>query len=183
VAVFFVAGAAIVLIVLLWEALLFVYAWKLKRLPMLGHLLVGLVAASAFLFGAVAAGNIAPVAFPVLFAFLFVIGRELVKGVEDMKGDRHVGARTLSVRLGAERTGGLAVFFLVACVFTAPLPVLLGRYGMAYAVVMQLVVVPGLLLAAYEVLRRPERVVLNRVSWLLKIEMFFGIIAMVLGKV
>ncbi len=179
---FFLLDAVPAVIILAWEILLFLYAWKIKRLLLLGHLLVGLVASSAFIFGAVAVDNIEAVAFPVLFAFMFVMGRELVKGAEDVEGDKYVGASTLSVRLGAERTGELAVYFMLVCVFLAPLPVMLGSYGPLYAIVMGLVVVPGLLLAAYMVLRHPGRAVLNRVSWILKIEMFFGIAAMALAN-
>jgi geranylgeranylglycerol-phosphate geranylgeranyltransferase len=182
-AAFLLLPRVLAFIILLWQVLLLLYARRLKRLPMLGHLLVGLVSASAFLYGALAAGDIASVGFPVLFAFLFSMGRELVKGAEDVEGDRVAGARTLSVRLGPERTGELAVSFMLVCVFAAPLPVLFGYYGLLYAMVMQLAVVPGLLLAAYEVLHHPERTILNRASWILKIEIFFGIIAMALGKV
>lgn len=179
---FFLLDVVPAVIILAWEILLFLYAWKIKRLLLLGHLLVGLVASSAFIFGAVAADNIEAVAFPVLFAFMFVMGRELVKGAEDVEGDKYVGASTLSVRLGAERTGELAVCFMLVCVFLAPLPLLLGSYGPLYAIVMGMIVVPGLLLAAYMVLRHPGRAVLNRVSWILKIEMFFGIAAMALAN-
>jgi geranylgeranylglycerol-phosphate geranylgeranyltransferase len=182
VAAFLLVPKVLALIILLWQVLLFLYARKLKRLPMLGHLLVGLVSASAFLYGALAAGDIASVGFPVLFAFLFSMGRELVKGAEDVEGDRIAGARTLSVRLGPERTGELAACFMLVCVVTAPLPVLLGYYGLWYAMVMELVVVPGLLVAVYEVLHHPGRAILNRASWILKIEIFFGITAMALGN-
>jgi geranylgeranylglycerol-phosphate geranylgeranyltransferase len=182
-AVFFLIDMELALIIIIWEILLFLYAWRLKRLPLLGHLLVASVASSAFLFGAVAIDNMEAVAFPVVFAFMFVMGRELVKGAEDVEGDRFVGARTLSVRLGADRTCDVAVCFMLACVVMAPMPVLLGHYGSLYAIVMGLTVVPGLLLASVLVLRHPKRAVLHRVSWLLKIEMFFGITAMALGKV
>lgn len=183
VAAFVMINMVLALIIVAWELSLFLYAWKLKRLLLLGHLLVGLVASSAFIFGAVVVNNIDAVVFPCFFAFIFVMGRELVKGAEDVEGDRFVGAKTLSVRLGAKRTGDLAVCFMLACVITAPMPVLMGHYGSLYMIAMGLTVIPGLLLAAYLVLRYPGRAVLHRVSWILKIEMFFGIAAMALGKV
>ncbi|MFH1756175.1 MAG: geranylgeranylglycerol-phosphate geranylgeranyltransferase [Candidatus Latescibacterota bacterium] len=169
-------------IIWIWELLLFLYAWKLKRMPLIGHVLVSMVASSAFLGGAFVAGRLAAVAFPVFFAFMFVMGRELVKGAEDVEGDKFVGANTLSVRLGVERTGGLAVFCMMICVVAAPIPVLLTGYGLPYALVMELIVVPGLFVAAYQVLRNPAQTVLNRVSWIMKIEMFCGIVAMTLGS-
>jgi geranylgeranylglycerol-phosphate geranylgeranyltransferase len=169
-------------IVLGWQVLLYLYARWVKRLPILGNLLVGIVASSAFLFGAISTGDIAAVGFPVLFAFLFVVGRELVKSTEDVEGDRTNGAGTLPVRFGAEKAGLIAVFFLVACILAAPVPVLVGYYGFLYALVMELLLVPGLIVSSYLMLRCPNRTALNRISWLLKIEMFIGIAAMVLGQ-
>jgi geranylgeranylglycerol-phosphate geranylgeranyltransferase len=182
VAAFVTIDMVLAIIILVWQLSLFLYAWKFKRLPVVGHLLVGLVTSSAFLFGAVAVNNIDAVAFPVFFAFIFMMGRELVKGAEDVEGDRIVGARTLSVRLGARRTSNLAVCFMLACVIAAPMPVFFRHYGFLYMIVMGLTVMPGLLLAAYLVFRYPGRAVLHRVSWILKIEMFFGIAAMAMGK-
>jgi geranylgeranylglycerol-phosphate geranylgeranyltransferase len=167
---------------ILWEAVLLVYAMRAKRLPLVGNLLVSAVASSAFLVGALASENPRAVTFPIIFAFLFFMGRELVKGAEDIQGDRTAGARTMAVRIGVEKTVFFASCLFLICVVLAPLPVLLERYGRFYALVMELIVVPGLVMAVYLVLNRPRRVILNRVNWLLKIEMFFGIVAMGLGK-
>ena len=165
-----------------WQILLYLYARWVKRLPILGNLLVGAVVSSAFIFGAVPTGNVGEVGFPVFFAFMFVVGRELVKSAEDVEGDKTNGAVTLPVRLGTEKAGLIAVCFLAACILAAPVPVLLHYYGYLYALVMELLVVPGLMVSSYVVLRRPNRTALNRISWLLKIEMFIGIAAMALGK-
>ncbi|NIM19578.1 MAG: digeranylgeranylglyceryl phosphate synthase [Candidatus Latescibacteria bacterium] len=169
-------------LIVIWQMLLYLYSWKAKRLPLVGNLLVSAVASSAFLFGAAVAGTLKPIAFPVIFAFMFMMGRELVKEAEDLEGDKQVGASTLPVRLGVERTVLVAVIFLLFCAIVAPLPVLLDHYGGFYAALMEIFFVPGLLVASYLVLNREGQVVLNRVSWILKIELFFGIIAVGLGK-
>jgi hypothetical protein len=46
----------------------------------------------------------------------------------------------------------------------------------------ELVVVPGILAATYLVLRFPKRVMFNRAAWILKIEMFLGIVVIGLGR-
>jgi geranylgeranylglycerol-phosphate geranylgeranyltransferase len=168
-------------IIVSWQIMLYVYARWLKRRPILGNLLVASISASAFPFGALVTGNISPVTFPAFFAFMFMMGRELVKGAEDVEGDRTNGALTLSVRLGPERAGLIAVCFLTACTVAAPIPVLVQYYGLKYALVMELLVVPGLIVSSYVVLRHPSRKALNRISWLLKVEIFTGITAMTLG--
>ena len=72
-----------------WEVLLFLYACGGKRVPVLGNLVVGAIVSSTFLAGAMLNQRILAVGFPVAFAFLLVLGRELIKGAEDVRGDRH----------------------------------------------------------------------------------------------
>jgi geranylgeranylglycerol-phosphate geranylgeranyltransferase len=169
---------SMILFVLAWQVLLFLYGWKLKRFPLAGNLLVAAVGASAFLGGALVAGAPMRALFPFLFAFFFVMGRELVKEVEDIEGDRLAGARTIAVVSGAGPTLRAAALFLFICILAAPVPTLVNAYGRLYCLLMELTVVPGLLVASYTVLGSPDRAQLNRVSWILKGEMFLGILAM-----
>jgi geranylgeranylglycerol-phosphate geranylgeranyltransferase len=164
--------------VLAWEALLFVYAWKAKKIPLAGNILVAGVASSAFVAGAVAARNFSASLFPFFFAFIFVMGRELIKGAEDYEGDLAGGAETIAVRLGKDKSLLYSSFFLAACVAVAPLPVLAGLYGKTYFFIMEGLVVPGLVGTIVIVMRGAKPKVLNLASWILKLEMFFGIIAM-----
>ena len=166
-----------------WEALLFAYAIKVKRVALLGNVLIAAVCASAFLVGAMVTGSLGLVAFPAFFAFVFVLGREFVKGAEDVDGDRTAGAKTLAVRCGAERTAGWGAAILFAGTLSAPIPALVRFFGGTYGILVQTLVVPGMLAAAYFVLASPRKVVFGRVSWLLKIEMLLGIVVMGLGRV
>ena len=113
---------------------LLVYSAWLKRLPLVGNLLVALLAAAAFPFGALIMGAWGRCAIPALFALLFHLGRELIKDAEDSEGDRARGARTLAVLLGPRGTrwAGAACFALLGA--GTALPALLGVYGLAYIV-------------------------------------------------
>ncbi|MBI4720288.1 MAG: geranylgeranylglycerol-phosphate geranylgeranyltransferase [Chitinivibrionia bacterium] len=164
--------------VLAWEVLLFIYARFLKRTGLPGNVLVACVASSAFVAGALIAGDPVRAAFPVLFAFLFIMGRELVKDAEDLEGDRSAGAKTIAVVFGLDRTLCGASAFLLACACIAPIPCLAGAFGKPYGLVMELAVVPGLLAASALILGKPTRPLLTAVSWILKGEMFLGILAM-----
>jgi hypothetical protein len=55
-------------------------------------------------------------------------------------------------------------------------------FGRTYGVLAELLMVPGILVAAYLVLRYPGRTTFNRASWILKIEMFVGLIVLGLGR-
>lgn len=166
---------------LAWEALLFFYAARIKRTPLLGNVVIAAVCASAFLVGALVTGRYGVLVFPAAFAFILVMGRELVKGAEDVEGDRLAGARTLAVRYGAARSAKWGAMLLLVCAASAPVPAVAGYFGRTYGLLAALFVTPGILAAAALVLKSPERRAFNRASWILKIEMFLGIIVMGFG--
>ncbi|UCH84039.1 MAG: geranylgeranylglycerol-phosphate geranylgeranyltransferase [Candidatus Latescibacterota bacterium] len=174
---------SLLILLLCWETAVFVYAAWAKRVTLLGNVVIAGVCSSAFLAGALITGDYAVVAFPVCFAFLFVLGRELIKGAEDIRGDSLAGAATVAVRFGAERAAFSGAMLLFVCTLIAPLPALVHYFGRTYGLLMELLVVPGMLVAAYLVLRFPGRATFNRVSWILKIEMFVGVLVLGLGRV
>jgi geranylgeranylglycerol-phosphate geranylgeranyltransferase len=143
-----------------------------------GNILVSAVAGSGFLLGAYAGGNVMTGATPAAFAFFFVMGREIVKDTDDIEGDRQCRARTFPIVSGrrAALTAALAIF-LALCI-SIPAPAFVGMYGMAYALIMLLSVVPILLISIGIILKGRS---LGVVSTLLKIGMFFGCIAFYFG--
>ncbi len=169
-------------VMLAWEAGLVAYAARLKRVFVAGNVLVAGVAASAFAAGALAAGDVHAVAWPAAVAFAFVMSRELIKGAEDVEGDRRAGVDTVACRVGPERAARWAAGTLAALCVAAPLSALAGpRYGTAFVVVFVLGVVPLCAAVVVSVVRRPGRATYRRASRLLKLGMFVGILAFVLG--
>jgi geranylgeranylglycerol-phosphate geranylgeranyltransferase len=162
----------------IWIVLLHVYSWRLKRMYLVGNILVAAVSGSGFLLGAHAGGNVAAGAIPAAFTFLFVVGREIVKDVDDIEGDRACRARTFPIVSGrrASLTTALAIFLALCILF--PVPSFIGTYRMAYAFIMLLSVVPILLVSIWIVLTGRS---LGLVSSLLKLGMFFGCIAFYFG--
>lgn len=105
-------------------ALLWLYAARLKRVALVGHLAVAYLAASIFVFGGAAAGlagleQVLPLA---LITALGTVARELLKAAEDVEGDREGGARTFPVRFGIRPTVRLALGFALAGVAASALP-------------------------------------------------------------
>jgi geranylgeranylglycerol-phosphate geranylgeranyltransferase len=165
-----------------WQALLFVYARYGKRVPIVGNLMIAAIVSSAFVAGAMITGRYDVLPFPVGFSFLLVVGRELVKGAEDVVGDGERGAGTVAVRFGAETSVKWGSAALFACVLMAPVPTLLQYYGRAYGLAAELLFVPGVLVAAAIALRAPRPESLGRASSILKIEMFLGIATLALAR-
>jgi geranylgeranylglycerol-phosphate geranylgeranyltransferase len=170
------------ILVVLWQMALYIYARWAKRLYVVGNLLVAAVTSSVFLAGALLAGDVAAAAVPVSIAAVFVMSRELIKGAEDVEGDRESGVSTVAVVKGTDSAVLVASGLMLLLVAAIPAPALTGYYKAPYLWVMELTVVPGLLVATYMILKHPGKRIFCRVSWLLKIEMFFGVLAMGVGK-
>jgi geranylgeranylglycerol-phosphate geranylgeranyltransferase len=164
-----------------WEAALYVYARWGKRVFVVNNLMVASVASSAFVAGGLVTGNVAAVLLPIGIAFVFVVCRELVKGAEDVVGDRAARVNTAAVVVGVGRTVLWASVLMLVLASAVPLPALTGYYGVFYLWVMELSVVPGLLAATYMILERPQKRTFGRVSMILKVAMFFGVVAMGVG--
>ncbi|MCI0451870.1 MAG: geranylgeranylglycerol-phosphate geranylgeranyltransferase [Candidatus Latescibacteria bacterium] len=168
-------------IVLAWQASLFLYARWLKRVWPAGNLAVAAIAASALLGGATAAGEPALALLPMAIAFAFVLCRELVKGAEDVEGDRAAGARTLAVIAGRHVAARVASTAMMLVAIALPLPAVLGIYRPAYAWIMLGLVVPALVAGAVTATKARDSRGFARVSRLLKLAMFAGLAAIAAG--
>jgi geranylgeranylglycerol-phosphate geranylgeranyltransferase len=173
----FLAPAAAAWIVA-WIVLLHLYSWRLKRMYLAGNLLVALVAASGFALGSFAGGNLVAGAVPAAFAFFFVVGREIVKDVDDIEGDRSCRARTVPIVSGRRAALTTALVVFLALAIAVPVPAFVGIYRPAYAFVMLGTVVPILLVSIGIILRGRS---LGLVSSLLKLGMFLGCVAFYFG--
>ena len=69
--------------------------------------------------------------------FFGVVGRELIKGIMDIEGDRVANSNTFAVKYGPKKAVQLASFFFVIVIILAPLPLFLTfRNNIFYAIFM-----------------------------------------------
>jgi geranylgeranylglycerol-phosphate geranylgeranyltransferase len=170
------------IVVIAWQVALYAYARWFKRVLGIGNLLVAGISASAFAAGAIAAGRLRAAMIPVGIAFAFVMCRELVKGGEDLDGDRAAGVRTVAVTLGRDHAARIAAASMLMLAAWIPAPAVAGIYGPVYLLVMALLVEPSLILGALAIVQSPQKTTFARVSRALKLSMFAGIAAIVLGS-
>jgi geranylgeranylglycerol-phosphate geranylgeranyltransferase len=168
-------------LVLVWQASLFAYARWLKRVWPAGNLVVAAISGSALYGGAVVAGRPEAAVLPVAIACAFVACRELVKGVEDVEGDRAAGACTLATIVGRRTAARMAALAMLAVAIALPVPALVGAYRATYAWIMLGLVVPALLMGAVGASRGVAKHDFARVSRLLKLAMFAGLAAIIAG--
>ncbi len=120
------------LLALLNSILLYVYSPKLKKIVFFKNLVIAYLTASVFLFGAIVSRS--PVTGFALFilAFLSNVGREIVKDIVDMKGDKKAGIVTLPMLIGKFESSVIAAMFFVCAILLSPLPYILGIFSSAY---------------------------------------------------
>ncbi len=85
--------------------LLWFYSERLKKAPFIGNLVVSILTASSLLVvGIVYPWNRRLVLVYALFSFFITLVREIIKDMEDVRGDQTHGARTLPIVWGMRRT-------------------------------------------------------------------------------
>jgi geranylgeranylglycerol-phosphate geranylgeranyltransferase len=138
-------GELCIILAILNSLVLAFYAAELKRISLVGNLTVGYLVGSTFLFGGLAAKSapkfqtnqavsIQAVGILAAMAALSTIGRELIKDIEDMKGDKKIGLKTFPLRHGTRAAAALAIAFIAAAIALSPLPYLLNLFGNVYLV-------------------------------------------------
>jgi len=169
------------LIALAVAILLVTYSARLKRTPLWGNLTVALAAGLAFLYGGIAVGRPWPALIPAGLAFLFHLGREILKDAQDVAGDWATGAGTLPTRVGVPLALKWAGLVFALLILTTPVPYLVGRYSLAYLVIVILGVDIPLVYVIVSSQRNQGPDHLGRLSLLLKMDMWVGLVAILVG--
>lgn len=101
-----------------------VYTTVGKRSGLPGNFLVSTCVAIPFIYGsAVIVGEVRlNVLVFACMAFLSNTGREVTKGIVDVKGDEMQGVKTLAVRYGEKNAAIAAAIFYLLAVFSSPIP-------------------------------------------------------------
>ena len=153
-----------------------------KRSGLPGNFLVSACVATPFVYGSVIVTSQVQlnVWLFVLMAFLSNTGREITKGIVDVKGDAAEGVKTLAVRYGERNAAVVAVVFYVLAVALTPVPLLLelvSFWFVPFVLITDvgLVVCSAVLLADYS--REKARKIKNVVLFLF----VTGLLAFILG--
>ncbi|MBS3056430.1 MAG: geranylgeranylglycerol-phosphate geranylgeranyltransferase [Candidatus Aenigmarchaeota archaeon] len=97
----------------------FLYSWKLKPVALVGNAAVSYLSASSFLAGSLIALTFTeavktPILILAIIGFLGTMAREIMKDVEDVKGDKKSGARTFPIIFSEIKAKILSYMFLAA---------------------------------------------------------------------
>jgi 4-hydroxybenzoate polyprenyltransferase len=175
--------------------LLYLYSKFFKKIIFIGNLIISILVATPiyliFIFEIIAGqpenlifGSFSYdiVYFYMAFAFLTTLIREIIKDIEDIDGDLKIKAKTLPVLFGRTRAAKVAFFFsAVLLVFLLVVfkffknDVLFLSYGIVFMLL-------PLSYFMYKLWITKSKKEISKLSSLMKIIMFFGILSMLLFK-
>jgi geranylgeranylglycerol-phosphate geranylgeranyltransferase len=169
------------LVALIFGLLLILYSFLLKRKVLIGNFVVSLTTGMAFVFGGMAVNRVAGTLFPALFAFFFHFGREIIKDLQDVKGDRAIGANTLAVVYGQNVALITTLIIFILLIILTIIPYILGLYGVIYFLIIITGIYPVIAFVLYKCWQSPDSDTLGKMSNLLKADMVVGLIAIYFG--
>jgi geranylgeranylglycerol-phosphate geranylgeranyltransferase len=153
-----------------------------KRSGLPGNFLVSACVAIPFIYGSITA--IGTVGLNVLLfasmAFLSNTGREITKGIADIKGDATEGIKTLAVRYGEKNAAVVAALFYVSAVALTPLPWILDLVSFWF-IPLVLVTDIGLAASSALLLRDYSRENAKKIKKLVLLLFVAGLLAYVVG--
>ena len=177
---------SMVVIGLITVGLLGAYNLRLKRIPLVGNVVVALLAAMTFLTGGLAVDPALTFRLPgplvaAVFALLFHLVREIVKDVQDMEGDRLVRHDSLPLRIGVPPALSLTLAVFATMGLLTYVPVLFDWYGDIYEIIVVYLIDLPLLVLLITVRLKPRPQMLAVASTALKVGMALGLAALVVA--
>ena len=168
----------------LWIALplLVLYTPVFKPRPLAGNFVVAGILGLAFLFAGSVFGRLDLMWPPFGLALGFTVLRELIKDIEDVAGDQAGNVATFPVKYGVAAAVRLALALTLALMMGVLLPYILGVYGAIYLTALVVGVELPLLYAFAYLYKHPDPGGCAWVAKVLKIDIFFGLLAIYLSR-
>jgi 4-hydroxybenzoate polyprenyltransferase len=157
--------------------LLWFYSNNLKRLPFIGNLTVALLTGFSVLLVDFLYQAVNPLILTyATFAFFMTLIREIIKDIEDLKGDNTFGCKTLPIIFGLRKTKYI-IYAIVTC-FVAMVLLLNHFYPLLPLSYYLIFLFVPLLLFLYRLLRADMKKDFSNLSSLCKAIMLLGILSM-----
>lgn len=162
--------------------LLAFYASHIKKSGFFGNLLISYLVASVFAFGSAAVGNLKIGAFLAIAAFFTNAGREVLKNLEDIRGDKMFGAKTIPILEGGKKSLFIIAAFLVVSILVSPIPYFLGILSLYYLIVAFFA--DGIFISVILFLYKSKTLkTVSRCQQLIKVGAIIGLIAFLVGTI
>lgn len=153
-----------------------------KRSGLAGNFLVSACVAAPFLYGSLIALNTitANVMLFASMAFLSNTGREIAKGIVDVKGDASYHIKTMAVRFGEQKAAFSAAFFFLFAVGLTIIPVVFNLVSFWF-IPFVLVTDVGLIWCSISLVTKPVRENARKIKKLVLFLFIFGLLSFIAG--
>lgn len=164
------------------NTLLLLYSFYLKKIPLVGNLVVSILTGLTFIYGGVVAGNISFAFVPAGFALLINFIREIIKDMQDAEGDSKNQVITYPVKNGFDSAKKIVLVSSIILIVFTFFPFIFNFYKIEYFVLVMMIVNPMLVYNVKSLYDNYTNKNLKRLSGLLKLAMVFGLAAIYFGK-
>lgn len=162
--------------------LLYFYSRNFKRMVLVGNSTVALLSGLALVYGGVAVGNVSKAFIVGVFALLYHFAREIVKDVEDKKGDSSAGIKTYPIIYGDRAALMLISCILIMLIIITIIPYFLDIFSIYYLIVVVVGVDMFLVYVMVSMWHNQGVDNLRRLEVMMKINMLIGLAAVYVGS-
>jgi len=177
-------GYLVTIIVVFMAFIGWLYAAWGKKSGFLGNIIVGISFSIGLIYGAMLNNSIIPpyIYYFFLTSFFLLFSREVIKGCEDVEGDKNEGVRTLAIRIGIKKSTMVAMILAIVAIIFYILPYFTVINQLLFLISM----IFGLAVVAFAVILMLKGNLINKdfkkVSLLLKIGAFLGLLTFLLAS-
>lgn len=165
-------------------SVLFVYDRDLKSKPLVGNAAVAAVCAATVAYGSLCGpGWNRQVSVLMVCAFLLTLVRELYKDIQDVEGDRAMGAKTFPILYGERRSAQLAFLPLAFAVYYVLYRIFSSTPDWSGAYLVGIVLTTGLIWTAFHSLRTHGSSGWGRRSSEVKLWIILGVVWVLLWRI
>ncbi|MCE4607103.1 MAG: UbiA family prenyltransferase [Desulfurococcales archaeon] len=159
------------------------YNAKGKKLGMPGNIMVAYNIGIPILYGALIVERLTwTIMIYWLMVFLTGLGREIVKDIADMEGDKIKGVKSIPITRGERYSSIIAVSMYITAILLSPMPILLGNIN-DYGYGIPVLITDSLLIYSIKlILKNPDRVHALKHKKIVLTAMMSGLVGFLLGS-
>lgn len=177
----FLINYSAVLIAAVTSILLYFYSRNLKKTILWGNLTVAFLSGLAFVYGGIAVGRTLTACIVGIFAFLFHFAREIIKDIEDKKGDESEGIKTFPIRYGIKPGLILAASIMIILILLTYVPYILNIFSIYYLIAVTAGTNIFLVYVIISMWKNQGTQNMHRLAVLMKADMIMSLLAVYLG--
>ncbi|WP_457549766.1 UbiA family prenyltransferase [Archaeoglobus sp.] len=159
----------------------YIYDLKLKEFGLVGNIYIAFTMSAPFLFGGIITGGVnVQVVVLSLLAFLSGLGREIMKGIEDVEGDALRDVKSVARVKGVDFAYKLSATLIALAVLLSPLPLI--HYGFNLLYILPVAIADVIFIKTVKSLVRKDRDI-RRLRKETLLAMLFGLLGFLLGSI